>query len=338
MRACFKAIAASAAIVAATAGPTACSSGSGQGASTGAGAGAIQATTWSATPGSRAQPGNSSGASAPAAPRRESAPLTGLFIQGGSHAVSNFRAQTGVKPKIVLNFGGWGKDFMANWASTVTADGGMPLLQVGMGKTKKDPPLIASGADDSYLASFARQVRDFGHPIILSYGHEMNGAWYSWGWKRTSPATFVAAWRHIVDVFRAQGATNVTWLWTVQAYADSPKQTTSPVRWWPGSDYVTWVGVDGHYLYSGETFHKIFDPVLSAVEGITSKPILIAETAISPKVGQASALPDLFEGVASGGLLGLVYFDTTGNADYRLQSSAALAAFGAAAKKYGYAG
>ena len=43
----------------------------------------------------------------------------------------------------------------------------------------------------------------------------MNGTWYSWGYQHTSPAAFVAAWRHIVTVFRAVGAWNVTWLWTV---------------------------------------------------------------------------------------------------------------------------
>ena len=43
----------------------------------------------------------------------------------------------------------------------------------------------------------------------------MNGTWYSWGYRHTSPAVFVAAWRHIVTVFRAAGARNVTWLWTI---------------------------------------------------------------------------------------------------------------------------
>ena len=37
----------------------------------------------------------------------------------------------------------------------------------------------------------------------------------SWGYRHTSPAAFVAAWRHVVNVFRAQGAYNVTWLWTI---------------------------------------------------------------------------------------------------------------------------
>ena len=43
----------------------------------------------------------------------------------------------------------------------------------------------------------------------------MNGYWYSWGYLHTSPAVFVAAWRHIVTLFRARGARNVTWMWTV---------------------------------------------------------------------------------------------------------------------------
>ncbi len=58
-------------------------------------------------------------------------------------------------------------------------------------------------------------MRAYRHPVILSFGHEMNGYWYSWGYRHTSPAMFVAAWRHIVTLFRAAGARNVTWLWTV---------------------------------------------------------------------------------------------------------------------------
>jgi len=67
----------------------------------------------------------------------------------------------------------------------------------------------------TYLRSYADAVIAFGHPVILSFGHEMNGTWYSWGYGHPPPATFVAAWRHIVRIFRAAGAANVTWLWTV---------------------------------------------------------------------------------------------------------------------------
>ena len=45
------------------------------------------------------------------------------------------------------------------------------------------------------------------HPVILSFGHETNGNWYSWAYRHASQqAAFVAAWRHIVSVFRTIGA------------------------------------------------------------------------------------------------------------------------------------
>jgi hypothetical protein len=320
MRELFRVIAAAAAITVITAGITGCS-----GAAAG-GVKASQAKAWEAPTAN------------PKATVNAPVPEVGLFALGGPTARANFAAETGVRPAIELNFSSWDSSFLESWASNVTAAGAVPLVQVGMGKDASQVPGIASGADDQYLISYATAVRAFGHPVILSFGHEMNGTWYSWGWKHVSPAAFVAAWKHIVTVFRDQGATNVTWLWTVQAYADAPASTTSPAPWWPGSDYVTEVGVDGHYLYAGETFAKIFDQALTDVRDITDKPILIAETAISPKLGQQAMLPDLLSGVKAQGLLGFVYFDATGNADYRLKTSAVLTAFGAAAKKYGYAG
>ena len=69
--------------------------------------------------------------------------------------------------------------------------------------------------------------------MILSFGHEMNGNWYSWGDGHTSPATYVAAWRHIVRVFRAEGAANVTWLWAVNSRRRGVKFDLS--QWWPGA-------------------------------------------------------------------------------------------------------
>ena len=82
-------------------------------------------------------------------------------------------------------------------------------------------PAIAAGKYDGYLSAYAEAVRAYRHPVILSFGHEMNGNWYSWGYTHTSPAVFVAAWRHIVTLFRALGAQNVTWLWTVNIINDT---------------------------------------------------------------------------------------------------------------------
>ena len=129
---------------------------------------------------------------------------------------------------------------------------------------------IAIGTYDTYLRAYARAVRSYGRQIILSFGHEMNASWYSWGFTRTSAATFVAAWRHIVTVFRAAGARNITWLWTVNVTGSSRAAGIAP--WWPGSNYVTWVGIDGYFYGMSQTFESLFGPTITAVRTLTSAP------------------------------------------------------------------
>jgi beta-mannanase len=70
------------------------------------------------------------------------------------------------------------------------------------------------------------------------------------GYEHLPASAFVAAWRHIVTVFRGQGADNFTWLWTVQA----DEAGTGPIAsWWPDAKYVTWVGIDGYYYRPSDT-------------------------------------------------------------------------------------
>jgi hypothetical protein len=132
----------------------------------------------------------------------------------------------------------------------------------------------------------------------------MNGYWETWGYHHTPPATFVAAWRHIVTLFRDQGATNVVWLWQV----NSASAQTGPVRdWWPGAQYVTWVGVSGYYYLPGDNFYNIFSPVVTAIRQFTHDPLLIAETAVGPQAGQSRGINDLFTGMRVQNSLGLDY-------------------------------
>ena len=142
--------------------------------------------------------------------------------------------------------------------------------------------------------------------MIIGFAAEMNGYWDPWGYGHTSPAVFVAAWRHLVTVFRRQGANNVIWLWTV----DITEPGTGPVQdWWPGNSYVTWVGIDGYYYRRDYTFGDAFLPTIAEVRIFTQRPILLSETAIGQVAGQAAKIPDLFDGVRANHLLGFVWFD-----------------------------
>ena len=174
-----------------------------------------------------------------------SASYLGVFTKGipdSYEPVTAFKTATKTDPDIVMYYSGWFVPFPTGFANTVASHGAVPLVQ--MNPDGINIAQIASGRYDGYLSAYAAAVHAYPHPVILSFGHEMNGNWSDWGYRHTSPAAFVAAWRHIVKLFRALGANNVTWLWTVNIINDSRSgKVDSRLRqWWPGSSYVTWVG------------------------------------------------------------------------------------------------
>jgi mannan endo-1,4-beta-mannosidase len=264
----------------------------------------------------------------------------GVYVAGAPdsyHGVTAFAHATGARPDVIMYYSGWLEQFPVGFATTVANNGAVPLVQMDPDGRGISVAEIADGRDDAYLSSYAEAVRTYGHPVILSFGHEMNGPWYSWGYRNTSPEVFVAAWRHIVTLFRAFGARNVTWLWTVNVINDTKNGTIPPPSpWWPGNSYVTWVGIDGYYLDSSWQFDSLFGPTITKVRALTHDPILIAETGATVAAGQPTKIADLFAGVRLYGLLGLVWFDagTYQGLDFSINSPGAIAAFREGANTY----
>ena len=255
----------------------------------------------------------------------------GVYADGApasSGGVTAFTSATGAKPDVLMYYSGWYEPFHTSFATTAAKNGAVPLVQ--MDPDGVSVAAIAAGRYDGYLSAYAETIRAYRHPVILSFGHEMNGNWYAWGYRHTSPAAFVAAWRHIVTVFRALGARNVTWLWTVNIVNNTQKgRIPPPAPWWPGNSYVTWVGIDGYYLDSSWQFAPLFGPTITAVRALTRDPILIAETGATPATGQPTKIADVFAGIHAYGLLGFVWFDATNyqGQDFSISSPAAAAAF-----------
>jgi Glycosyl hydrolase family 26 len=255
----------------------------------------------------------------------------GVYETGPPRAyqpVANFAVAAGRQPNLVGYYSGWGERFAAPFAERVRVHGAVTIVQID--PTYASVPAIAVGDYDGYLRSYADSVRDFGHAVVIGFGHEMNAPWYSWGYGHIPASTFVAAWRHIVTLFRGQGADNVTWLWTINA----DRSDTGPVAsWWPGAGYVTWVGIDGYYYRPSDTFASVFGQTIDKVRAFTDKPVLLSETAVGPRAGQDVKIPDLFAGMHQYRTLGLVWFDMVQDdgiyhQDWRIEDSpAAEAAF-----------
>jgi mannan endo-1,4-beta-mannosidase len=287
------------------------------------------------------QPGFSGtipGASFPEFTPQRSQLYLGVYEPGNGAsfgAVSRFTEATGVQPNVVLLYSNWNGAFNSTFADDAQLHNAEPLIQ--MQPDAVSLAAIANGDDDMYLRGFASAVRKFAHPVIIGFAHEMNGTQFSWSRSHVPAAEWVAAWRHVVEVFRHKRADNVTWLWTV-----SHMTNVDILRlYWPGASYVNWVGIDGYFGRPAATYGNVFGNAVAAIRQVTRKPILIAETAAGPETGhQQLDINRLFAGVKRQHLLGVVWFDqrqdgSSSGQDWRLEGNEALlAAFNKAVGDY----
>ena len=250
------------------------------------------------------------------------------YDPGSYWQVRAFAKAVRMQPRLVVYYSDWGAPFSSHFAGEVHLHGGKPLVQIDPRQVSFAG--IASGNQDGYLRSYAQQVRAYRYPVVLSFGQEMNGSWYPWGADHVAPATFVAAWRHIVRLFRAERVKNAIWLWDVNCNVPGSYAIKS---WWPGNTYVSWAGVDCYYAYRSDTFDRMFASTIAAIRRLTSAPVLIGETAAGPVAGQPEKIMNLFAGVLRYRLLGFVWFDQAQDngpyhQDWRLeQNPRALAVF-----------
>jgi len=242
--------------------------------------------------------------------------------------LTEFEQAADIKPGIVENYQAFGQPFPSTWAGTLLAQGILPLIQIQPGLAGLGA--IAAGRYDRYLSQYAAAVRALGGPVGLSFGHEMNGSWYSWGYRHVSPGVFVAAWQHIHRVFAAVGARNVVWVWTVVRKTPGDSRVDPTLRpWWPGKAYVNWVGLDIYYYSPPVTFRREFVPTITAVRSFTDDPILLTETAVPNQSGQVHQIADLFAGARASHLLGIIWYNQDARHAWQLDKSrrAAIAAF-----------
>jgi len=237
--------------------------------------------------------------------------FVGVAVKGAIAAsVRSFSAAAGTHMALVEFYTPFGSPFPQQEAAQVVALGSTPFIQWN----PSTAPLssIAAGNDDGYVRRYAMAVKAFGHQVVLSFGHEMNGSWSRWGSTHATPAQFVAAWRRIHNIFANQHVGNVTWSW------DPSHVGADPQPWWPGAAYVDRIGIDG-YQRPGQTFAGIFAARLALIRSFASKPIFIAETSVAPSSGAPSQIIGLFNGVIRYHLSGFVWFDVNRLEQWRLE-------------------
>ncbi|MFE2534629.1 glycoside hydrolase family 26 protein [Streptomyces sp. NPDC059371] len=220
--------------------------------------------------------------------------------------VDTFAEEAGRAPDIREYYSSWGDDFDTEGNAFLWQHGQLPMMALVPSDTSLAD--IATGQDDAYIRRLAGQIAAYDGPLALSFAGEMNGPWNSWGPEDTKPADFVAAWKHLHDLFADRGVTNVIWAWTPHV-VDSG--TTAKLRpYYPGDAYVDWVGLIGYYgPIDGVAFSSLFTPTMRQISGFSGKPVLIAETGVAESGRKEADIRDLFKGAAKAGVIGLVWYD-----------------------------
>jgi hypothetical protein len=206
---------------------------------------------------------------------------------------------------------------------------------------------ILEGRYDSYIREFAAEAAAWGRPFFLRFDWEMNGDWLPWSEAANgnAPGEFVAAWRHVHDIFVAAGASNATWVWC--PYADEKHKYPSIKRFYPGSSYVDWTCMDGYNWGMNavnpqrwKSFGELFDSTYAQLteKVAPKKPIMIAEFASTPNGGHKglwirnmfAKLPRKYPRIRA-----LIWFDTVDRGvDWPIETSAsATSAFAAGIRR-----
>jgi hypothetical protein len=245
--------------------------------------------------------------------------------------VSSLESAIGRKLDIVQHYYSWTNTFPSGLEQWDIAGGRTPL--VSWAGASLDA--IVSGTYDAMIRARADGMRALGSPVFLRWCWEMNGNWSTCdGTHNNSPGTtngpdkFVAAWRHIHDIFTAQGATNVVWVWSPNDQDVPSDSWNRYTNYYPGDGYVDWVGIDGYNWgttrswASWTSFASLFAGVYATYAA--RKPIIIAETASAEQGGsKAQWITDTREAIQSRfpAIAGFVYFDVLKENDWRPASS-----------------
>lgn len=278
--------------------------------------------------------GCASSATRPPAPLATHPPVTRgayarpMLIGAAANDYGTFQSQTGVTPRLMEHYIDFGDPFHTAFAGPAE-----PMIEINPATSLQN---VIAGKDDAWLKSYSSAVAAWKNPLIIGFAPEMNGSWYAYGFKHSSPALYIKAYRHVVSVFRSQKAANVKWLWDVsisfpQFHGPTNSTTLNVKQWWPGSSYVDYIGLDGYFYNTDVTFAQLFNPTIRAVEPF-NKPTLIAEAGAPAGPRQATNIASLINGARSADMVAVVYFDLKGNKDWRITSTSSLAAFMLAAK------
>lgn len=256
--------------------------------------------------------------------------MFGAFTYGGvwqgMEPVRQLEDLLGRKLDVVHWYMSWDTPYDVALVKAAIAGGRLPMITwQPHHQTVSD---IASGTYDGTLRSFADGVRATPGLVYVRPFPEMNGDWEPWNGQ---PATFVRAWRHMVDVFRAEGADNVRWVWSPNDTDQPSTPANAMERYYPGNAYVDILALDGYNWGTSRSwstwrsFSDIFAQPYARITALGPQPVWIAEVASTSKGGDKAAwVAGMLDTKQFPRIRALIWFNHNNDMDWRLDNSLAV--------------
>ena len=198
--------------------------------------------------------------------------------------------------------------FPAEEVNTIYSAGKIPFIRM-MPRTTFDEggpdpnytmQKIIDGDFDADLTQWALDAANTNIPLLVEFGTEVNGNWFPWNGQYNGAGEttsygeptlpdgaerFRDAYRHIIDICRTNGANNITWFFHVDAYGSPATSWNEIANYYPGDNYIDWLGVsifgpqESNEDY--QEFSEILDAVYPTLSNLASKPIAVLEFAVT---------------------------------------------------------
>ncbi len=149
-------------------------------------------------------------------------------------------------------------------------DQGVPtarMITVKGGTWRSVAGATSGTATYANIVRWADTIKARGGRVLVAYHHEPEN-------DRTTETAgdYIAAYRRVVDIFRARGVQNVLYTWQMTAWSFRAQSTDRryAAKWYPGNAYVDVVGADAYNWYTcgagtgkWREFSTLADPVLA---------------------------------------------------------------------------
>jgi beta-mannanase len=186
-----------------------------------------------------------------------------------------------------------GRAFPKEVANSIKNRGATPLIFLNLRSVDwgADPIYtladIIAGKYDSDLSLWADEAKNFGSEIMVNWGWEMNigqpwnGAYN--GGEAEGPKRFREAYRHIIELMKSRGATNIRWGFHINFPEDPSESWNAFENYYPGDDVIDATGVS---IYGSQSptdaslpsFVSYMDTAYSRlIKMAPSKPVFVYE-------------------------------------------------------------